>query len=182
MTVKHSLLAILTLGPAYGLQLRDELVRRAPHRAGINVGQVYGTLERLRRTGLIVEGALTADNLQLYSLTAWGQQTVTDWMSRPAHTDSLDWTEMLDQVLVVSSIPGSSVEELLSGYRRALALPTQSGSEPEAQRAALDSATTMLHDAATRWLDDASRTLHLPYASYGLSTLRPRRGRRATVS
>lgn len=182
MTVKHSLLAILTLGSAYGLQLRDELVKRAPHREGINVGQVYGTLERLRRTGLIVEAEMTDDNLQLYSLTASGREAVAEWMSRPTHVNLRDWTEMLDQLLVVSSIPGAPFEHLVSGYRASLSLPRPGQQDPEGQRGALDSATRMLHDAAARWLDEVSSSPHLPSASYGLSQSRPRRGRRATVS
>ncbi|MET0888338.1 MAG: PadR family transcriptional regulator, partial [Mycetocola sp.] len=65
MAVKDGILAILSLGPGYGLALRDELVLRAPHRAELNVGQVYSTLDRLGRAGLIATGTTTEDNLPL---------------------------------------------------------------------------------------------------------------------
>lgn len=51
MSVRDGLLALLTLGPAYGLQLHAELLDRAAHRRRVNVGQIYSTLERLRERG-----------------------------------------------------------------------------------------------------------------------------------
>lgn len=59
MSVRDALLGILTLGPAYGLQLHAELGARAPHRAKTNVGQVYGTLDRLVTAGLVVHEGLS---------------------------------------------------------------------------------------------------------------------------
>jgi hypothetical protein len=42
MSVRDGLLSVLTLGPAYGLQMHAELASRAPHRKPVNVGQIYG--------------------------------------------------------------------------------------------------------------------------------------------
>ncbi|GAB2515759.1 PadR family transcriptional regulator [Paramicrobacterium agarici] len=182
MAVKHGLLAILTLGPAYGLQLRDELVARAPHRNGINVGQVYGTLERLRKAGLVVEAGTTLDGLQRYGLTSSGRTAAAEWMRASAQGASLDWSEMLDQVLVVSSIPDAPIDQLIRSYRDALApaSPERAESQPR-QRQVADSATLLLLDAARQWIDEAARSLSTS-AAFELSNERPRRGRRATLS
>jgi hypothetical protein len=53
VSVRDGILAILSMGPAYGLQLHSELTSRAPHRKPVNVGQIYGTLDRLAKQGLI---------------------------------------------------------------------------------------------------------------------------------
>ena len=53
MSVRSSLLAILTMGPAYGFQLHGELAVRTAGRRSVNVGQIYATLERL-----VVQGAV----------------------------------------------------------------------------------------------------------------------------
>ena len=57
MSVRDGLLAILSLGPAYGLQLHSELASRSPHRGPVNVGQIYATLDRLVARGLVAYDA-----------------------------------------------------------------------------------------------------------------------------
>ncbi|MDQ2747955.1 MAG: PadR family transcriptional regulator, partial [Actinomycetota bacterium] len=53
MSVRHALLALLSEGPKYGLQLRQEFEQRTGEVWPLNVGQVYTTLQRLERDGLI---------------------------------------------------------------------------------------------------------------------------------
>src|SRR5690554_5961268 len=113
MAVRDGILAILALGPGYGLALRDEIAARAPHRTDLNVGQVYSTLERLRRDGLVATGTTTDDNLPLYRLTPEGEKAVTAWLEDPVDADPRAWTDFLDQVLLGSSIPGTDWSALL---------------------------------------------------------------------
>jgi hypothetical protein len=61
MSVRHALLALLSEGPKYGLQLRQEFETRTGEIWPLNVGQVYTTLQRLERDGL-VESDDTADD------------------------------------------------------------------------------------------------------------------------
>src|SRR3974390_3579030 len=53
MSVRHALLARLSEGPKYGLQLRQECEARTGDVGPLNVGQVYTTLQRLERDGLV---------------------------------------------------------------------------------------------------------------------------------
>ncbi|HEV3382400.1 MAG TPA: PadR family transcriptional regulator [Trebonia sp.] len=53
MSVRHAMLALLSEGPKYGLQLREEFEARTGEVWPLNVGQVYTTLRRLERDGLI---------------------------------------------------------------------------------------------------------------------------------
>ena len=53
MSVRHGLLALLSEGPKYGLQLREEFEARTGEVWPVNVGQVYTTLQRLERDGLV---------------------------------------------------------------------------------------------------------------------------------
>ena len=52
MSVPHALLALLSEGPKYGLQLREEFEAGTGEVWPLNVGQVYKTLGRLERDGL----------------------------------------------------------------------------------------------------------------------------------
>ena len=59
MSVRQSLLAILDQAPCYGYQLRGEFETRTGGTWPLNVGQVYTTLSRLERDGLVeASGAL----------------------------------------------------------------------------------------------------------------------------
>ena len=53
MSVRQALLALLEQGPMYGYQLRAEFEQRTGATWPLNVGQVYTTLTRLERDGLV---------------------------------------------------------------------------------------------------------------------------------
>ncbi len=53
MSVPHALLALLSEKPKYGLRLQNEFEARTGEVWPLNVGQVYTTLQRLERDGLV---------------------------------------------------------------------------------------------------------------------------------
>lgn len=110
MSVPSALTAILTLGPAYGLQLHAELGARLPHRKATNVGQIYSTLDRLVRDGEVSRAAETEDGLPLYALTHQGIDTANIWLAGHHLTQTSPWSEILDVLLAGASIPASRVE------------------------------------------------------------------------
>ncbi len=74
MSVRHALLALLAEKPRYGLRLRQEFEARTGEVWPLNVGQVYTTLQRLERDGL-VESDDEADGPQKgYSITPDGSR------------------------------------------------------------------------------------------------------------
>jgi DNA-binding PadR family transcriptional regulator len=84
------LLAMLAKEPSYGYELRARL-RQAlgPLGEALNDGQVYVTLTRLERAGLVAsaraEGLADRPDRKVYGLTADGQQRVSQWLAE------LDW-------------------------------------------------------------------------------------------
>ena len=70
MSVRHALLALLSEGPKYGLQLRQEFEARTGEVWPLNVGQVYTTLQRLERDGLVEAEEADDGPQQGYSITA----------------------------------------------------------------------------------------------------------------
>lgn len=94
MSIKHSLLALLAPGPRHGYQLRAEFEARTGGTWPLNIGQVYSTLQRLQRDGLVEPepGADDADSRITYRLTSAGRTEVEDWFRTPvdAGTDPRD--------------------------------------------------------------------------------------------
>ena len=184
MAVKDGILAILSLGPGYGLALRDELVARAPHRADLNVGQVYSTLDRLGRDGLVASGTMTEDNLPLYTITPAGQALVHDWLDLPVAPQPRNWADLLDQVLIGSSLPGVDWAALLD--RHDVAWRALLADSPDTDSDALRSRLTTAADrhwarAALGWLEETRAALSLADPALPLRGIRPLRGRRPSA-
>src|SRR5215469_8528212 len=79
-------LALLGKEPSHGYQLRARL-RQAlgPLGEGMNAGQVYVTLTRLEKAGLVVAeqaaGRPDRPDRKVYELTPAGQQRVSEWLT-----------------------------------------------------------------------------------------------------
>jgi len=176
MALRHSLLAVLTLGPAYGYQLHGEVVERSRRDSPLNVGQVYSTLDRLRRDNLIASAGITDDNLPLYELTDLGLIEARMHLTEP---DLADWHDMVECVLLALSLPGNHHETLLTHYRRLWEPSANASSETfdptgGPAQAAAEHAARLLRSAALAWLDSLPEIEPWP-----LRTDRRRRGRRA---
>lgn len=180
MSVRNGILAILTIGPAYGLQLHGEFLARAAHRTGLNVGQVYSTLDRLVLQGSVRRAGTTDDGLPLYAITEAGSVEAGSWLG-DAPPKNGEWTEMVDRVLIAASIPGVEIAPLISTYvsfwrnMAAAAAPAD-----EIARLARG-ADASLGLAALRWLDEARLAADTGDLARGLSETRVRRGRRPTL-
>src|SRR5262245_64995164 len=85
MSVPHALLALLRDGPKYGLRLQNEFQSRTGDVWPLNVGQVYTTLQRLERDGLVeTDGTDGARSQKLYRITAAGDRELAGGLRTPA--------------------------------------------------------------------------------------------------
>ena len=69
MSIRHSLLALLQDRPRYGYQLRVEFEASTGATWPLNIGQVYTTLSRLDRDGLVTPGGDDEQGRTLYEIT-----------------------------------------------------------------------------------------------------------------
>jgi DNA-binding PadR family transcriptional regulator len=178
MSVRSGILSVLTLGPAYGLQLHGELLARASHRGAVNVGQIYGTLERLQRQDRIVRAGSTSDGLPLYTLTESGRDEAVSWITGLSPIDA-DWNEMLDRVLISSTVPDGDPDAVIDGYLRHWTTVIAAVADPDTASATTlaDAASAELAGAAIRWLARARDTASTGTLVRPLTVARPRRGR-----
>ena len=176
MAVREALLGILTLGPAYGLQLHSELGARAPHRAKTNVGQVYGTLDRLSTAGLVVHQGLTEDGLPLYALSGAGNAEAMAWLNGSSLTALPEWADVQDMVLISSSVSERHATSLLIKLEQLLENNPQATAQSPAQRLN-EQANLRYREAVSAWLADVQAAVIQPQHGYALG--RPKRGRPA---
>lgn len=184
VSVREGLLTILSLGPAYGLQLHAELTSRAPHRGPVNAGQVYATLDRLGKQGLIRSSGVTSDGLPLYRLTEQGARAVDTARETAAVHTLPEWTEMLDQVIIESSIQPGAAMALARGYRAwwaedlARVRSALESGEPRSDVRLAHLARQAQAVAALAWLSSVPDALIDDDQSRPYSADKPRRGRR----
>jgi DNA-binding PadR family transcriptional regulator len=156
MSVPHALLALLSEGPKYGLQLREEFEAGTGEVWPLNVGQVYKTLGRLERDGLAESDGTGQDGPQKrYRITA-------DWLRTPPDLTSPPRDELLMKVLVAARVPGTDVHEVILAHRLYLLELMQQWTrlkEGEARDdlglALVVDAELFRLDAVIRWLDAA---------------------------
>lgn len=94
MSVRHGLLVLLAEQPRYGAQLRAEFERRTGGTWPLNIGQVYTTLARLHRDGLVRphDGAAGDRKEKEYAITPAGREELRIWWASAtlAHPDPRD--------------------------------------------------------------------------------------------
>ena len=93
------LLALLATGPAHGYELKQALEQRfGAVLPPLNAGQVYTTLSRLQRDGLVDDDAVAQNgrpNKRVYRLTDAGQAELRDWVA-----DSTPATRLKDDFFI----------------------------------------------------------------------------------
>jgi DNA-binding PadR family transcriptional regulator len=166
MSVRHALLALLSDGPKYGLQLRHEFEARTGEVWPLNVGQVYTTLQRLERDGLVESDGAEDGPQKGYLITEDGSQELNEWLSTPPDVTQPPRDELLIKVLVAVQVPGVDVHDVIQVHRRHLIELMQRYTAVKADAPDADVALALVVDAelfrleaAVRWLDTADARL-----------------------
>jgi DNA-binding PadR family transcriptional regulator len=84
--MREHFLTLLTAGGAYGYELRQTLEREfGDLLPTMNAGQIYTTLARLERDGLVVGRDVPADTRgkRIYTLTEAGRAVLAEWIETP---------------------------------------------------------------------------------------------------
>jgi DNA-binding PadR family transcriptional regulator len=161
VAVREGLLALLREGPRHGYQLKADFEAATGGVWPLNVGQVYTTLDRLERDGLV--SVREAEAQKTYGITAAGSEALGQWweavpVDEPPPRDEL----MLKVLLAIEHGPAhaltvitrqrSALLALLQQHRRAA--PRRARNDVQALAAALvTDALVVRAEADLRWLD-----------------------------
>ncbi len=131
MSVKQALLALLEQEPMYGYQLRTEFEQRTGSTWPLNVGQVYTTLTRLERDGLVeATAAAAADDAAgaageggthgaIYRITDAGREEVAAWFTTPVARTQPPRDELAIKLALAVTVPGVDLGQVIQQQRGA---------------------------------------------------------------
>jgi DNA-binding PadR family transcriptional regulator len=168
MSIRHALLALLSDGPRYGLQLRQEFETRTGEVWTLNVGQVYTTLQRLERDGLVESDDDAGDegSQKSFHITEDGAVELAEWLRTPPDFSSPPRDVLVIKVLIALGLPGVDVHEVVQVHRRYLVELMQQWTRLKEDESRFDLNFALVVDAELfrldsliRWLDTADGRL-----------------------
>ena len=120
MSVRHALLALLSEGPKYGLQLRQEF--EAAHRRGLAAERRPGVHDapasRARRPGRVRRRRRRRPAEGVPASPPPGRDELDGWLRTPPDLSSPPRDELVIKVLVAVRVPGVDVHEVIQVHRR----------------------------------------------------------------
>jgi DNA-binding PadR family transcriptional regulator len=120
MSVKHGLLALLSEKPMYGAELRSQFETRTGETWPLNIGQVYTTLGRLERDGLVSSTRHGDDDKKVeYALTRDGRSEIAAWWDNPTPTTPDPRDELTIKLALAVTVPGVNVRTIVQRQRTA---------------------------------------------------------------
>lgn len=117
MSVRASILAVLTMGECHGYQLRQEIESRTGGSWQINIGQIYSTLERLERDGLVESAGVNEQGQTRYRNTEIGLIEANEWLRSATSASEEARNELAMKLALAVTIPGCDVEKLVHAQR-----------------------------------------------------------------
>jgi DNA-binding PadR family transcriptional regulator len=181
MSIRHGLLALLERGPMYGYQLRSEFETATGGAWPLNVGQVYTTLARLERDGLVTADGDSdeLDGKVTYRLGDAGRDELRRWFGSPLERRSRPRDELSIKLALALTTPGVDISRVLQAQRTATLRTLQDLTRLKAQAdASADAAWLLVNesmifqaDAEVRWLDhcEAQLAVRRPAARHASS-------------
>jgi len=149
----------------HGYQLRSEFESNTGSTWPLNVGQVYTTLGRLERDGLVQAQGGTDEPQRVYTITQAGRAEVHGWFTTPVRHESPRRDELAIKLALAVRTPGVDVRAVIQTQRTATVRTLQEYTR--AREAAGDDLSWLLvadsliftAEAEVRWLDHCETRL-----------------------
>ncbi|WP_025274933.1 PadR family transcriptional regulator [Haloglycomyces albus] len=119
MSIKYSLLALLKAKPAYGYELRASFEYTTGSTWPLNIGQVYTTLARLERDGLVNSLPENEAGQRLYEITEAGLSSLEAWFTAPVKSIDNTRDELAIKIALAVTTPGVDTTAVLQKQRMA---------------------------------------------------------------
>lgn len=168
MSLKFGILGVLAEGPLHGYEVKTRFEDMLGGTWEVNIGQIYTTLQRLERDGLVEPaGARGERGKHPYVLTESGRSALEEWLERAEAEPQQLREEIYMKLLLIGRLANGNLEQLLARQRRVylqqlrdLAALEQRGAEEGRDDLVLLVKGAILHaEADLAWLDICAETM-----------------------
>jgi DNA-binding PadR family transcriptional regulator len=188
VSVRHSLLALLSAGPMHGYGLKTEFEAATGDVWPLNVGQVYTTLGRLERDGLVTAEA-DDEGQKVYEISAAGRDELGRWFETPVPREVIPRQELAIKLVFAVRSGMADVAAVVQRQRVATVRALQDVTRLKAAaEAGGDLAWVMMLDALVfqaeaeaRWLDMCEARLARGDITAGIAPRQPELPAQRTV-
>jgi DNA-binding PadR family transcriptional regulator len=119
MSLRFGILGLLAEHPLHGYEVKTRYESLFGDTWELNIGQVYTTLQRLERDGLIDAVGERGDRgKQRYGLTDAGKGALREWLHEPADEPQQLRQDIYLKLLLISRLANGDLEGLLARQRR----------------------------------------------------------------
>ena len=121
MSVKYAIMGLLADGPLHGYELKAAYEGELVPESQLNVGQVYTTLDRLDRDGLVAHGLVrqpVRPDKKVYELTRDGRKELREWLATPSRPELDLRNETFLKLMLARRLKGFDALEVLAVERR----------------------------------------------------------------
>ncbi|MEV7377837.1 PadR family transcriptional regulator [Streptomyces lydicus] len=119
MSIGHTLLGLLESGPRHGYDLKRAFDEHFGHDRPLHYGQVYSTMSRLLKNGLVEVDAVEAGagpERKRYAITDAGVTDVAQWLARAEKPEPYLQSTLYTKI-VLALMTGRDAAELLDTQR-----------------------------------------------------------------
>ena len=165
MSLKYGVLGLLTTEPLHGYEVKNRFEAMLGGTWEVNIGQIYTTLQRLERDGLVRPVGRRGDRGKLlYELSPDGRKALDDWLGTPDSGPQQLHEDIYVKLLLAARVANGDLRQLLGRQKRAYLqrLRDLNRLEERARRdGRLDLARlvrgALLHtEADLKWIDELS--------------------------
>ena len=122
VSLKYAILGLLSEGPRHGYELKGLYDEALVPSGKLSFGQVYPTLDRLRRDGCVDQDVVSQDDRpdrKVYSITEHGRRQLQEWLETPTELSLEARNETFLKLMLGRRLTGVDPLGVLKVERRA---------------------------------------------------------------
>ena len=120
MSLKYGVLGLLTGEPLHGYEVKNRFEAMLGGTWEVNLGQIYTTLQRLERDGLVRPAGPRGDRgKQTYELLPEGRRALEQWLAEPDNGPQTLHEDIYVKLLLATRIANGDLQPLLARQKRA---------------------------------------------------------------
>ena len=119
MSLKFGVLGLLAEEPLHGYEVKNRFESMLGGTWEVNIGQVYTTLRRLERDGLVRPVGARGDRGKLqYELSAPGREALDNWLAEPDSGPQQLHEDIYVKLLLATRLANGNLAQLLGRQKR----------------------------------------------------------------